>query len=83
MDLKEITNDNLLIFTDLKMRLANVEDDIEIAVSSNDPTVTELFAKKKSLLDEFEALKESKQKQKNVQGLVFTNSGLLNISCDS
>ena len=51
------------------MRLAGVEDDIEIAVASNDAeSVTQLMNKKKNLQQEFDDLKKSKQKQKNVEG---------------
>ena len=55
------------------MRLAGVEDDIEIAVASNDAeSVTQLINKKKTLQQEFDDLKKSKQKQKNVEGRGYT-----------
>ena len=55
------------------MRLAGVEDDIEIAVASNDAeSVTQLMTKKKTLQQDFDNLKKSKQKQKNVEGRGYT-----------
>lgn len=58
---------------DFKMRLAGVEDDIEIAVASNDAeSVTQLMNKKKTLQQDFDDLKKSKQKQKNVEGRGYT-----------
>ena len=62
-----------LCLIDFKMRLAGVEDDIEIAVASNDAeSVTQLMTKKKTLQQDFDNLKKSKQKQKNVEGRGYT-----------